>query len=263
MKNPRFRSAGAILLLSSASLLAQQTADPMQPASRAQPPAAQPAQASSSNGGAAVSAKPKPEVVVVPAGTRLPLILRNAVSSRNAKAGDPVYLETNFPVTIDNQIVIPVGSYVRGEILQSKRPGKVKGTAELRMRLNTMIFPNGYTVDFNALPTNAEKAAYTDSEGNVHGDTNVGGDVGTVAKTTGGGAVIGAIADGAKGAGIGAGIGGALGLGAVLLTRGPELNFPPGTSVDVVLDHPAYLEADRIGFGTVMRAAPMRGHPQQ
>ena len=92
---------------------------------------------------------------MVPSGTRLPLVLHNAVTTRNAHPGDPVYLETLFPIVINDRILIPAGSYVQGEITDAKRPGKIKGRGEFRLRLNTMILPNGYTVNFNAIPTNA------------------------------------------------------------------------------------------------------------
>ena len=177
--------------------------------------------------------KASPQTLVVPLGTRLPLILHNAVTTRNAKPGDPVYLETLFPIVIQNRILIPAGSYVQGEITQARRPGKVKGTGEIRMRLDTMILPNGYTVDFNAVPTNAGTGGNeaTDPEGNIHGDTDKATDVGTVVKSTGIGAGIGAIAGrSGTGAGIGAGAGAAVGLATVLLTRGPELELPRGTT---------------------------------
>jgi len=48
--------------------------------------------------------------------------------------------------------VIPVGSYLRGELLESKRPGRIKGRGEFRLRLDTLILPNGYTVSLNARP---------------------------------------------------------------------------------------------------------------
>jgi hypothetical protein len=239
------------------------------PAGPAQNPAAQtPAgqlptvQAAPASSGSDSSPKATTQRYVVPSGTRLPLILHNAVTTRNAKPGDPVYLETLFPVVIDNRILIPAGSYVQGEIQEARRPGKVKGTGEIRLRLNSMILPNGYAVDFNAVPTNAGTGGNeaTDSEGNIHGDTDKGGDVGTVAKSTGIGAAIGAIAgQGAKGAGIGAGAGAAVGLAAVLLTRGPELELPRGTTVDVVLDRTVYLDASRVNFTDPGRASALPG----
>src|SRR6202162_4943016 len=192
-----------------------------------QPPA-QATQPAPTQGSAPKAASDK---LLVPSGTRLPLILHNAVTTRNAKPGDPIYLETLFPIVINDRILIPAGSYVQGEIEDAKRPGKVKGTGEIRLRLNTMILPNGYTVNFNAVPTNAGTGGNegTDSEGNIHGDTDKGTDVGTVVKSTGIGAGIGAIATrSAGGAGIGAGAGAALGLATVLLMRGPELELPRG-----------------------------------
>ena len=229
----------------------------------AQPPTT-PAAAASPVSDSAASAKPKN--YVVPSGTRLPLILHNAVTTRNAKPGDPVYLETLFPIVIDNRILIPAGSYVQGEIQEATRPGKVKGTGEIRLRLTSMVLPNGYAVDFNAVPTNAGTGGNeaTDKEGKIHGDTDKGDDVGTVLKTTGIGAGVGGIAtQSAKGAGIGAGAGAAVGLAAVLLTRGPEMELPRGTTVDVVTDRAIYLDASRANFTDPGRASPLPGPPSR
>ena len=235
----------------------EQTRPPQSPAAA---PAAPPSAVSNP------ATKTVTERYIVPSGTRLPLILHNAVTTRNAKPGDPVYLETLFPVVIDNRILIPAGSYVQGEIQEARRPGKVKGTGEIRLRLNSMILPNGYAVDFNAVPSNAGTGGNeaTDKEGNIHGDTDKAGDVGTVLKTTGIGAGVGGIASGsAKGAGIGAGAGAAVGLAAVLLTRGPELELPRGTTVDVILDRTIYLDASRVNFTDPGRASSLPGPPSR
>jgi hypothetical protein len=208
------------------------------------------------------SPKAPAETLVVPAGTRLPLVLHNAVTTRNAHPGDPVFLETLFPVSIKGRILIPAGTYVQGEIQEAKRPGKVKGVGEIRMRLNSMILPNGYTVDFNAVPTNAGTGGNesTDSEGKIKGDTNKGGDVGTIVKTTGAGAGIGAIAThSGKGVGIGAGVGAAVGLATVLLTRGPEMELPRGSTVDIITDRAIYLDATRVNFTEPGRASTLPG----
>lgn len=255
-----------LAVLSAPASAAQMPAGPAPPA-REQSSSAEPVTVQTVSSPAATAvAKTSQEKYVVPSGTRLPLILHNAVTTRNAKPGDPVYLETLFPVVIDNRILIPAGSYVQGEIQESRRPGKVKGTGEIRMRLNSMILPNGYVVDFNAIPTNAGTGGNeaTDSEGKIHGDTDKGGDVGTIAKSTGIGAGVGGIAtQSAKGAGIGAGAGAAVGLAAVLLTRGPELELPRGTTVDVVLDRTVYLDASRVNFTDPGRASDMPGPPNR
>jgi hypothetical protein len=193
------------------------------------------------------------EKIRIPSGTRVGVVLENGISTRSAKAGDSLYFRTSFPITQNNHIVIPIGSYLRGELLEAKRPGRIKGKGEFRMRLNTLIFPNGYTVDLNAAPRSADSGGKEtmDSEGKVTGPGGKGKDVETVAGTTVTGAGIGAIASGAKGAGIGAGIGALAGLGAVLLTRGPEAELPRGSTLDIVLEHELALDAGQIQYTNV------------
>jgi hypothetical protein len=203
------------------------------------------------------------ERITVPSGTRVGVVLQNGISTRSAKPGDSVYLQTSFPITQNNRIVIPVGSYLRGELLESKRPGKVKGKGEFRLRLDTLILPNGYTVSLNAAPRSADSGGKEtmDSEGKVTGGGGKGKDVGTVAQTTAAGAGIGAIAHGVKGLGIGAGIGAAAGLAAVLLTRGPEAELPRGSTLDVVLEHDLLLEGSQIQFTNLGQAQPITAPP--
>ena len=203
-----------------------------------------------------------PATLVVPAGTKLPLVLHNTVTTRNARAGDPVYLETLFPIVLNDRIMIPAGSYVQGEIIEAKRPGRVKGQGSVRIHLTTMILPNGYTVKFDAVPTNAGTSGNETigKEGEIKGDTDKASDAGTIIKTTGIGAGIGGIAGRSAGStGIGAGAGAAVGLATVLLTRGPELELPRGTTLDVVLDRPLYLDASKINFTDLGRASTLPG----
>src|SRR5271170_753770 len=206
---------------------------------------------------------PDNRFITLPSGTRVAVVLENGISTRSAKPGDSVYLRTSFPITMNNQIVVPIGAYLRGELVDSKRPGRVKGRGEFRIRLDTLILPNGYTVNMNAAPRSADSGGKEtmDSEGQVTGPSGKGKDVGTVAATTVTGAGIGAIADGAKGAGIGAGIGGAAGLAAILLTRGPEAELPRGSTLDVVLEHDLQLEAAQINYHDLGRELPVTPQP--
>ncbi len=203
------------------------------------------------------------EKIIVRAGTRVGVVLQNGISTRSAKPGDSVYLQTSFPITQNNCIVIPVGSYLRGELLESKRPGRVKGRGEFRLRLDTLILPNGYTVNLNAAPRSADSggAETMDSEGKVTGGGGKAKDAGTIITTTATGAGIGAIAGRAKGAGIGAGIGAATGLAAVLLTRGPEAELPRGSTMDIVLEHDLSLDGSQIQFTNLGPAHPITPPP--
>jgi len=240
-------ASAALSLLTIGPLCAAQQPDGPQvdaPAAVGGPPAAAPASG---------------KKLSVLSGTRIAVVLENGISTHSAKAGDSLYFHTAFPVTQNNQVVVPVGSYLRGTLLESKRPGRVKGRGEFRLRLESLILPNGYTVDLLAVPRTADTGGKetTDPEGKVTGEGGKGKDVTTVATTTVTGAGIGAIAGGGKGAGIGAGIGGLVGLGAVLLTRGPEAQLPRGTTLDIVLERDLVLDSSYVQFPNTGQAQPI------
>lgn len=225
--------------------------EPEGPQSDAPPPATTPA-----------APAPRPahtgQTILVPTGTHIGVTLESGISTATAKPGDSVYFRSSFPITINNKIVMPVGTYLRGEVTESKRAGRVKGKGELRIRLNTLVFPNGYTVDLNAEPHSADGGQVkTDQEGKMTGPGGKGKDAATIATTTVTGAGIGAIADGGKGAGIGAGIGAVAGLAAVLVSRGPEAQLPRGSSIDLVLERDLQLDSDQIHYTTVGQPSPV------
>jgi hypothetical protein len=216
------------------------------------------------------SAPPQSLKIQVPVGTHLPLVLHNAISSASARPGDPVYFETLFPIMVDGKVVIPAGSYVSGEVTQAKRPGRVKGRAELAVRLTTMILPNSYMVNLAAAPSNAGTGGHekVDKEGTIHGDSDKASDAGTVIRATEAGTAVGAGVGAAaghigQGVGIGAGAGAAAGLMAVLLTRGPEAEMPRGTTLEAVLDRPIELDADKVQFTSPGVASALAGPPNR
>jgi hypothetical protein len=244
MKHRLFTTSLLVILSSGAHAFAQAPDGP-----QTDPPAA----ATQSTATPAPRADGSGQVITVPAGTRIGVVLENGISTYSAKPGDSIYFRTSFPITINNKVVVPVGSYLRGEVSDAKRPGRVKGKGELRIRLNILILPNGYTVDLKAEPhsTDGGGKTRTDSEGKITGPGGKGKDAETVATTTVTGAGIGAIAAGGKGAGIGAGIGGIAGLAAVLLSRGPEAQLPRGSSMDLVLERDLRLESEQVHYTNV------------
>lgn len=204
---------------------------------------------------AAQTAGDAPRRITVPAGTQVLLQLRSPIDTRSARVGDGVYCQTSFPVTQDNVVVIPAGTYVKGEIAHVQRAGRIKGRAEILFHFNTLIFPNGYTVDLpGSLKSEpgATNSNVSDNEGMVKADSQKGKDAGTVAKTGATGAVIGTVASGsAKGAGIGGLAGAAVGLGQVLFTRGQDVRIEQGTSLEMVLQRPLAIEVSHLEPATV------------
>lgn len=183
--------------------------------------------------------KPAGRTMTIPAGTQVLLQLKSPIDTKSARVGDGVYCQTSFPVTIDNVMVIPAGTYVKGAIARVQRAGRVKGRAEILFHFDTMIFPNGYTIDLpGALKSEpgATNSTISDEEGTVKANPQKGKDAATIGGAGATGAVIGAVSTGSlKGAGIGGLAGAAVGLGEVLLTRGQDVRIDQGTSLEMTL----------------------------
>lgn len=191
-----------------------------------------------------------PGRIKVPSGTQIPLVLKQAISTKNAKVGDAVYAETAFPITQDDKVVIPAGTYVQGRISDVKRAGRVKGRAEILMHFTSLIYPSGYTAMLPGAVENlpgAEKQEVKGQEGTVRQDSEKGKDAGTIASTAATGATIGALAGrSGKDAGIGGLAGAAAGLGYALLSRGSDVVLPAGTSIQMVLQRPLVLQESKL-----------------
>ena len=191
----------------------------------------------------------KKDNLVIPAGTKVPLTLKQAISTKTAKEGDAVYAMTSFPVVINDRIVVPSGTYVQGKILHIQRGGHIKGRAELLIHFTSLIYPSGYTVMLPGALENvpgAEHATTQGSEGTVRQDSDTGKKLETAAKTAGAGASIGGLADGWKGAGIGGGIGAGVGAAIGMLSRGADVRLEPGTSVEMVIQRDVALDTGRL-----------------
>jgi len=187
--------------------------------------------------------------VTLPTGTKIPLVLKQAISTKSARSGDPVYAETNFPVVVNGKIIVPPGTYVQGVVSRVERPGRVKGRAQILIHFTSMIFPSGYTVLLPGSLDNvpgAENSKMKGDEETVEGSGSKGKDAATVANTTMAGTAIGGLVGrDAKGAGVGALGGGLVGLAAVLLSRGPDLRFDTGTTLEMVLERPVEVNRER------------------
>jgi hypothetical protein len=245
---------GFSLAAGAAGAQMQQTTSPgQQAAPAAQPTAAQPVQAAAQP---AVS----PTVFVVPAGTKIPLTLRSALSTKTARPGDAVYLVSSFPVIVGGRVVIPAGVFVQGYVDGLQRAGKVKGSAELMMHFVAMAFPNGVVIP---LPGAVDRVPGTngaevkDKEGLIQQSSNKAGDAKTIGQTTLLGAGVGGLAGYASGSpgmatGIGAGVGAAVGVVATMMKRGDDIVFPEGSTVVMVMQRPLEVQEQQLaGMGNL------------
>ncbi|HYW40434.1 MAG TPA: YMGG-like glycine zipper-containing protein [Terriglobales bacterium] len=207
------------------------------------------AQTSTAPDPAAPSVDSGKPTLTIPAGTRVPLSLKQAISTKTAKDGDPVYAETAFPFVVNERVVIPAGTYIQGKITRAQRGGHVKGRAEVLIHFTSMVYPNGYTVMLGGAVENtpgAEKTSMKDSEGTIRQDSEAGRKAREAAGGATTGAVIGAVTNGGKGAGIGAGIGGVAGLAVGMLSRGADVRLEPGTSIEMEIQREVTVDASRV-----------------
>ena len=229
---------------------------------------------------ALVAQAQEPNVYQVEAGSRIPLNMLKTVSTKTAEVGDPVYLETVFPIVVRNRILIPRGSYVTGTVTATSRAGKVKGRAELRLRLESLILPNGATRRFpgSVASLDSQNGEQLDrAESAIKGKGNKSGDLKNVMTGAGYGAMAGAaigaatidttptIATGGRpgqvqvirevgsairrptlGAGIGMAGGAAAVFMATLFMRGPDAVLSKGTELEMVLDRPIVFDESEL-----------------
>lgn len=187
--------------------------------------------------------------LVIPSGTKVPLKLDHAISTKESRDGDAVYAETTFPVVVNDRVLIPSGTYVQGRISRIQRAGRIKGRAEVQMHFSTLIYPSGYTVMLPGALENAPGVDNTNMKGNegtIRADSQTAEKIGTVAGTTATGTVIGAATAGAKGALIGTGIGGAVGSAIALLTRGHDVKIDAGTTLEMVIQRDIPVDSSRV-----------------
>jgi len=234
-----------------------------------------PVVANSAASGTAPTADSESRTYTVPAGTRILLSLKHEISTRVAKPGDVVYLISDFPVIEDGAVVMPAGMYVKGTIDRVQRPGKVKGRAQLQMHLTSMIFPNGAEI---AIPGPVDNvpgstgAKVKNAEGTVEQSGSVGHDAQTITGDTAAGAGVGGLVGLGTGsvgmaAGIGAGAGAAAGVLTTLFTRGNDIVFPQGTTLEMVLARPVVVRQEQLagmpGYTGMTMPAPVPTVSQQ
>src|SRR6202171_1699803 len=202
---------------------------------------------------APASAAQDATTAIIPAGSRIPLQLKQAISTKNAREGDAVYAETAFPFVLNERVLVPAGTYIQGKISHVARGGRLKGRAEILMHFTSMIYPSGYTVVLPGSVENlpgAEHTSMKNSEGTIKQDKDTGKKIEEAAKGGvyggSGGALAGGLAGGLSGAQIGAGAGAAAGIAWALLKRGSDVRLDVGTSVEMEIQRAITVDASRI-----------------
>ena len=168
---------------------------------------------------------PQPTPVTVPAGADVRVRTIDAISSGTGQPGQSYQASLAAPIVVEDIVVVPKGATVFLQIAGAKQAGKIKGSSELTLGLDHLIYNNQtYPLASSAVQQIGESRGKQTAK-----RAGLGAAIG---------AGIGAIAGGGKGAAIGAGVGGGGAMAYQAFTKGKEVNVPSETLLDFVLAQP-------------------------
>ena len=177
-----------------------------------------------------IANSPSGASLYIPVNTVMRVELLTNLSTEASQRGDSFQARVVEPTEYQ-------GAIIDGHIATVKRPGRVRGTAEMQLSFDRITLPDNRRAPFSAQVIEVLAArgevGRVDPEGGVRGKDSKGDDVARIGAGTGVGAIIGAIAGGGRGAAIGAAIGGIASTGGVLATRGKELRLPRGQQLRI------------------------------
>jgi hypothetical protein len=153
----------------------------------------------------------------------LNVILTDPLNSGKNTAGDEFSANLAAPVYVNGATILERGAKVQGQVIAAEGSGRVSGKATMTIAL-TGVMHNGKMVSLVTKDVFAE------------GESSTKRDAGIIGGGAGVGALIGAIAGGKKGAAVGAAVGGVGGTGAVLATKGKEVDYPAEAKLTFTLD---------------------------
>ncbi len=165
------------------------------------------------------------QTVAVPAGTALQVRLSDSLSTKRDVSGESFAATVAQPVVIDGKTVIPKDAPVTGRVVSARESGRLAGVARMRLEL-TSVNVNGTeyplsTTDYSRHGGNHRKRNWAFLGGGA-----------------GGGALIGALAAGGKGAAIGGPIGFGAGIAAATLTGRKDFTIPAESLLTFELEQP-------------------------
>lgn len=162
----------------------------------------------------------------IPAGTELDVRLDQTVSSKTSRVEERVEATTVSSVTVNGRTVVPAGTVVIGHVAEVDDADRGQRDGRIRLEFTSLQFPNGTRADIRSSVVRIE-------EKHTGTSTKKRAGLGAIL-----GGVLGGIIEGKKGALIGAVIGAG---GAVVATRGQNVEIPEGTHIVLRLEQPTVL----------------------
>lgn len=156
-------------------------------------------------------------------GTEIQVRLDQPLSSATARVEDRVEATVISPVRLDNRVVIPTGTRVRGVVRRAERAERPAKGGSLELTFDTLLFDDNTRTTMSsrviAVHENLDRSESAQRAG-----------IGAAL-----GAILGSVIGGKKGALVGILVGGTGGLAA---TKGEDVVMPEGTILSLNLDRP-------------------------
>lgn len=160
--------------------------------------------------------------VSIPDGIEIPIVLEQGLSSKTARPEDRVVASVAESVRVGRHVVIPAGTEVRGIVRRVEPARRPAHGGRLELAFDSLVV--------NGQPVGMRSSVVRISESKV--DKSKAG-LGALL-----GGLVGVVTGGKKGLLIGGAVGAA---GAIVATKGDEVELPPGTEVVVRLERPVDL----------------------
>ncbi len=176
---------------------------------------------------------------LLPQGTEILVRLSETLTTQRNEAGDRFRAEVVHAVEVENEVVVPAGSRLEGTISHLKRPGRIRGRAEMSLNFEQLTLPDGTVLPIAGTVVSVEPRRpeeVKEEDGTIRARGEKGEDVKKVGAAAGIGALIGILTGGGGGARTGAVVGAAAGVTGVLATRGSDLLLPAETELMVRLE---------------------------
>ena len=164
--------------------------------------------------------------VTVPEGTEIQVRLDTPLSSRTARAEDRFEGTVMMPVYIDNRMVLPAGTRVRGTVVSAEPADRPARGGKLDLAFNSLELEDNTRVDIRSRVVSISESIDKSETGQKAG-------MGAAL-----GALLGSVIGGKKGALLGLIVGGA---GGAITTRGEEVELPEGTILTLRTERPVNL----------------------
>jgi hypothetical protein len=209
-----------------------QNAQPGTTAAQSGTAAGQPGSGANQPSAATQQAPPPPNVIDLPAGTRLNVRLDQELGTKISQPGESFTATVADDVKVNGQTVIARGSRADGTVIDAKALGKIKGAAYLSIRL-VRVHTNwgSYPVETSTIEQSEKGKGKRTAE-------FAGGGAGL-------GAMVGALAGGGKGAAIGAIAGGGAGTAGGAFTGNKQIVLPAESLLTFRLESPVHITAQK------------------